>query len=386
MNPTLHLLSLLLLPLFAAAQEPGFGDEPAGPAATVARGTEATLLGSWVATGEDQERLEFRADGTLRVDGASLRYRVRGQRLTILAPGQALQGNVEVDAGTLTITLELADGSSRRERYRRVETAAGDPAPRERAGHATFVLPAGWRVARRDGDTVLLDPGFRPTDTLDALVLVTGGELAAGTRRRPVVDLLQQELRAVLADLAGQGIDVDAARAVVRPVRLPGGDGAEVELPGTAAGERPVTVWIGATRGPSHWSAVIAVMLRGKVAKFLPGARHVLFTTRFEAPDETADAATGSDGLDGLEFGDSSFGSDASLTTVYRFGAGGRMQRRTMFSSPLGGSDSQTPGTYVMRGDRVTMRCGDEVVEGRIERRGGDVVALHIGRAVYRRS
>lgn len=384
MNPTLTSLALLLLSLSAAAQEPGPGDEPT-PAAAPAQRPSAGLHGVWIATGEDAERLEFRQGGALLVDGTELRYTVRGDRLTIVAPGRTLRGTFRIEADTLSITLQL-DAGERTETYRREGGAAEQNAPRERAAGVLFELPVGWRVARRDGDAALLDPGFAPTDTLDALVLVVGGEVEAAQRRLSIVDLLRHHLRALAADLQQQGIEVDVRRANVRAAELPEGRGAEVELAGTAGGERPVTVWVGATRNDGRWMAVVAVVVKGQVDKFLPGARHVFTTAKFASEDAAEALPIGAGGaLAGLEFGSSSFGSDASLTTVYRFGNGGNVQRRTMFSSPMGGSDKQTPGTFALRGDVVTIRCGEDVVEGRLERRDGGIVALRIGGARYDR-
>ena len=384
MNPTLTSLALLLLPLAAAAQGADPVEEPVPAPAPVQRPADR-LLGVWNATGEDAERLEFRADGTLLVDGTALRYTVRGDRLTITAPGRTLRGSFRIEADTLSVTLQLDEGA-RTETYRREGGGAQQATAREQAAGVTFELPVGWRVARREGDVALLDPGFAPTDTLDALVLVVGGEVEAALRRLTVADLLRQELPALTADLAQQGIEVDVRRPNVRAVALPEGRGAEVELTGTAGGQRPVVVWVGATRNDGRWSAVVAVIVQAQVAKFLPGARHVLTTTKFSAQaGAEAAPAGGGEALAGLEFGSSSFGSDASLTTVYRFGAGGGMQRRTMFSSPFGGSDKQAPGTFTLRGDVVTIRCEDDVLEGRIERRGARIVALRIGGTRYDR-
>ena len=354
------------------------------PAATAVASTPqsaraAALVGTWRATDGDQGTLEFRVDGELHFSGGELRYSTRGNRLFLESDGGRVEGTWRIADGELTLTLPRPDGGRESGTYRRVEPAA----PREAVGRASFTLPSGWTIARRDGDLALVNPGFAETDTLDALVVVASEALAGADLARTVTALLESNLPALAADLREQQVEVEHRRAKVTALALPKLSGAEVTLAGRAGGVRPVTVWIGTTRDATAAASVLVVVLRGREDVYLPSARKLLESLLF-APDPQL-AAGDSPDLVGLEFGSSSFGSDSSLTTVYRFGANGAVTRRTMFSSPFGGSDSEVHGTYVQRGDRVTIRVDGEALEATLERRGAALTALRIGRAVHRR-
>lgn len=264
-----------------------------------------------------------------------------------------------------------------------------------RAGRAAFPLPRGWTEARRDGAVVIVNPGFRPEDELAAIVIVVAGELAANERERTLPTLLREQLPQLAEQMASQQVAIDLRRARVSTLDLPGHPAAELRAPGMA-GEHPVDVWIGARRDDTWSGCVITIVMREHRTRFLPGARTILDGMRFT--DAEGDA--GSDGgegapphdtpaaasdLAGAQFGRESFGSGASLTSVYTFGRNGALQRRTMFSSEWNSSDSTAPGTYRCDGDRVTLSVGDDVLQGTIERQGGRAVAIAIGGNRYRR-
>lgn len=268
----------------------------------------------------------------------------------------------------------------------RGETAISDlgHAPgREQVGPLRFALPDGWSVGRREGQVALINPGFAEADTLDALVVVAAAPLEAAARGQSVTALLQAQLPQIAVDLDQQQVEVDLRPAHVRSVALPKTAGAELQVAGRAGGQQPVTVWIGATKDDRHAATVMVVVVRGKESRFVPGAQRLLASLEFGA---ASSAASGAEELAGLEFGHASFGSGSSLTTVYSFGAGGSAQRRTMFSSSFGGTDSEAGGVFEQSGDGVTIRIGADVVEATIERQAGRVVALRIGGALYRRS
>ncbi len=386
MNPihTLLLFPFLSLSMAACAQEPSPnpGQDQPPVQAPAPSGLPAALLGCWLGTGDDHERLEFKADGTVLADGVLMAATCRGDRLTIEAGGQRVTATWRVAGDELTLALRRPDGSAARETYRRVEAAA--PA-REQVGAVQFELPVGWSVGRREGDIALINPGFAPTDTLDALIVVAVAPLADAARRQAITAVLQAQLPQVAVDLREQQVEADLRGVVVQAMALPNRAGAQLQVPGRAGGQQPVTVWLGATKDGRHSATVLLVVVRGKEDSFLPGARQLLSSIEFGAAAARAPAAGGGE-LAGLEFGHASFGSGSSLTTVYRFAAGGRAHRRTMFSSSIGGTDSEAGGGFEQRGDQVTIRIGADTVEATIERQGGQIVALRIGRALYRRS
>ncbi|MCC6673104.1 MAG: hypothetical protein IT458_18710 [Planctomycetes bacterium] len=396
MNPFATALPALLLVLAPAAQ---------GPAPDA-----SALLGSWRSQDEDQELLEFRAGGVVRVDRTTLRYRTQGSRLTLLAQGGSIQGTWRVSEPHLTVVLQTPDGEMRTGRYRRIGAAPGPaeevrdagggetrgraddstlgagalhegPVTPARAGRLAFGLPKGWSVARREGGNLLLNPGLKADDTLDALLVVLSGPLAPAERGTAIEALLRARLPDVAGELAGQEIEMDAAGARVAGFARAEGRGAEARTTGRTSSGKRVTVWIGAAQDGDHYAAVLAVVVQGREAAFLPGARRILHSLTFAPADATADA-----GLAGLEFGNSTFGSGSSLTTVYAFGADGSVRRRTMFSSSIGGTDSTATGTFTRRGDTLVLEIGDETIEARLELDAGLPVALRIGAVRYRRT
>lgn len=381
LNLTLKLT--LTLSLFTPIH--GFAASTAAgrPAATAPQSTRVhALVGTWQATGGNRAQLTFRADGTLVFSGGELRYSTRGNGLILESDGERIEGGWRVEDGELTLTLRGPDGAYESERYRRVEPAS----LREAVGRASFTLPLGWTVAHRDGDVVLVNPGFAETDTLDALVVVASEALAGADLDRTVTALLEAHLPALVADLREQQVEVEHRCAKVTALALPKLSGAEVTLAGHTGGARPVTVWIGTTRATTVAATVLVVVLHGQEDVYLPGARRMLESLQFtpEGKVETS-RAPGLAGLAGLEFGRSTYGSDSSLTTVYRFGTNSTVTRRTMFSSPFGGSDSEAHGTYVQNGDCATTRVDGETIEATLERGGADTTALRIGNAVHRR-
>ena len=259
--------------------------------------------------------------------------------------------------------------------------------PTEVVGNARFALPEGWSVLRGDGSVALLNPGFRSTDTLEALVVVASEPRPSRAAGSDAVALLREQLPKLAIDLEQQQVDCRLLPKSVVAGELPGGRPfAELRANGFAEGRRPVTVWLGALAGERDLALVLVVALRGKDERYVAGARQVLGGLQFGAPAAaSAKPYAAADELAGLEFGTESFGSDSSLTTVYKFGRGGALQRRTMFSSPFGGSDQEASGRYERTGDTVVVRVGDEVVRGVVQRRGTQVAALRIGGATYRR-
>lgn len=387
MNTVLHVFPLLLLALSTSGQAPFRDPAPALGRSSARVAAAEALLGVWVATGEDKERLEFRRGGVLLVDGVETRYRTNGNRLSIAIDGQSLTGTWRVVEPHLLITLSLPDGGSRSEGYRRETIQAAPDVRRERAaaGCATFELPNGWSIARTDDDSALLDLGLRAPDTLDALIVVTSGDLPDDVRNRPATELLRSRLSFIIAELAQLQVEFDPARIVVRAIALPGGNGAELTVGGTSGGEHPVSVWIGAARNETQFACVLAVVVAGREERFMPGAASVLRSLRFTAaaarPSDDAEPTS----LAGLRFGNEWISGTTSRTIEYTLGANGTVRARKMFSSSVGGSDRTTSGTFTVHGDALTMHIDNEVVEAAIERNGAEIQALRIGGTRYRR-
>lgn len=266
--------------------------------------------------------------------------------------------------------------------------------PPEAVGALRYSLPTGWSVATSEGAVAVLNPGFRAEDTLDALVVLAteprgaAEQAAEGRASATAVDLLRSRLAALAVDLQQQHVECRLTARAVRSVELASGiHGAELAVDGAVGGLRPATVWVAARADRDHVAVALVVALRGKSDTYVQATRrllgHAVFAVAEPAAAEAVDRTAAA--LAGLSFGSESFGSDASLTTVYAFGGGGMVTQRTMFSSPFGGSDKEERGRYEVRGDQVTIRIGEEVTIATLRRRGGQPASLQFGRATYRR-
>lgn len=249
-------------------------------------------------------------------------------------------------------------------------------------GAVALALPSGWRVDQRADDGAVLDTGLPPERARDAVVLLVGGELPAEAVGVSATELLRARLPDLAADLRGQGLTVALRRADVVAASCAAGAGAKVALSGRGVDGRTLAVEVHAAADRGRWAGIVAIAVPGAGDAALAGARQAFASLRF--PDGPApQGAPSTAALAGMEFGHATFGRDASLSTTYRFAAGGRVVRRTMFSSPVGSSDREEPGAYTLRGDVVVLRCGDDETTARVERRNGRVVALRIGQARY---
>jgi hypothetical protein len=338
------------------------------------------LLGTWrsAADAGKEERITFRTDRTLVLDGCSLRYAVDGERLSLTGESGTLNGSWRIRGDELTVTLEVPGEGERTERYRREAEHA-----KLRTGRVELEVPAGWTVTRETPVAALLNPGLAPTDTLDALVIVFHGPLGEAERRKELAQLVRARLPALAAELRGQAIECDFADVEPRRVAIASGDGVVVTAKGRAGGGRDVRIWLGATRDKDAFAAVLGVVVAARSGDYVPALRHAHETLRFT---KAADAGAQGAPLAGGEFGHSSFGSGGnSLSTVYAFDATGAVARRTMFSSSIGGSDSSRRGTWTTDGDVVRMTFSDGVTTARALVEGGRVTALQIGGARYAR-
>lgn len=374
------LLLTLLLPVLPAPAAPAQGSPPKVTPAAPADDAGA-LLGTWRSTGESGERLEFRAGGVLFVNDDALRYTATRRRLTLIVGDERVRGTWRVEGDELVLELAHPGGGTATERYARAGAAAS---ARAVVGAASFVLPAGWRLAHVEGDLALVDPGVTPGEVTEAHIVVASRALDERSAGRSAATQLAADLPDLVEDLAGQGVAVSAARPTPVARTFGAHPGAELTLQGRASGGDAVTVWIGRVRVEARDATALAVVLRGREDSYVAPARELLGSVAFAAP-EAASTGAATD-LAGLEFGHATFGSGSSLTTVYTFGPRGVVTRRTMFSSEFGGTDSEVSGSYTLDGQRVRIRVDGEAVEATLVREGRQVTGLRIGGAVYSRT
>ena len=333
------------------------------------------LLGTWRSTepGDSQEVLTFESGGTLRVDRTTVRYEVDGKKLRLVGDSGTVHGTWRVASGELIVTLELEEQGKHTARYRKDD-------PTLRVGRVSFTAPAAWTVARETEAGALLNPGFAPTDTLDALILVVHGHRHDRERGLGVTELVRGRLAELASELRKQAISIDLAAASMRLAKTAAGDGIVLESEGLANGDRKVSVWLGATSDTTGFAAVIGVLVSERVREFVPKLERLHASMRLQSPSVVVHP------LAGAEFGRATFGSGGnSLTTTYAFLGDGSVVRRTMFSSSIGGSDRSERGTWTLAGEALQMRFSGETTSARIVVESDRIVALRIGAARYPR-
>lgn len=279
------------------------------------------------------------------------------------------------------------------------QTPAGDPIEGQHSGPVTtfshprgwftFEMPAGWTVPNVGDEHLAINPGLASTDTLDALLIASFGELDAVSAALDASAVFTQAKTAIVQDLAAQSIQVIETGAAPRAVRLAHGTGITQEWPGKAAG-RDVRVWLGGLVHEGYYFTVAAVVVSGQESRFLPGVKRLLHSVNPRPPQRNTAAEQA---LVGSRFGAVDTrpgGSRGSFSSTMEFGTGNRVKKTMMMSGLVGlstdvGGASEEWGTYEVTGDEVTLsfRDGTDTLHLTIEQ--GQIVALVRGDRVYRR-
>jgi hypothetical protein len=256
-------------------------------------------------------------------------------------------------------------------------------------GWFTFEMPAGWTVPNAGDGHLAINPGLASTDTLDALVIASFGELDAASAQLDASAVFARARAAIVQDLAAQSIQVVETAAGPRAVRLAHGTGITQEWPGKAAG-RDVRVWFGGLVRDGHYFTVTAVVVSGQESRFLPGVKRLLHTVHPRPPQRNTAAEQA---LVGARFGAIDTrpgGSRGSFSSTLEFSAGNRVRKTMMISGLAGlstdvGGASEEWGTYEVTGDEVMLSFRDGADSLRLTIEQGQVVALVRGDRVYRR-
>jgi hypothetical protein len=256
-------------------------------------------------------------------------------------------------------------------------------------GWFSFEIPQGWSIGRQNDEGMLVNPGLAGSDTLDALVLVTWGELEADRARMDVASLFPTVKAAIIQDLAAQSIQVNDSGAGPRVVPLAHTSGLVQEWPGKAGG-RDVIVWFGGLVQDAHYFAVTAVVLAGKEERFLPGVRRLLYSVNARPPQRNAAAEQALAGAGYSAIETRPGGSRGSFSTIFEFSANNRVKKTMMMSGLVGlsadvGGSSEEWGTYEVVGDELTVSFRDGTDTLRLVVEGSQIVALARGERTYRR-
>jgi hypothetical protein len=251
-------------------------------------------------------------------------------------------------------------------------------------GWFSIDLPAGWTVSSQSEGGLAINPGLTRTDTLDALIAVTYGELDSGLAGATVTDAFRSVRPILLRDLQAQGIEIADDGAPPHAVTLAHAPGLVKQWSGRAGG-RDVQAWIGGVVQDGHYLAVLSVIVAGQEARFLPGVKRLLYSLQPRPPrrDPAIERA-----LEGAQFSASDMRPGGSFTTVFEFSAGNRI-RKTMIASGrgavLGGGASEEWGSYEVFGDEVRLSFRDETDALLLTIEQGRIVGLQRDGRIYRR-
>jgi hypothetical protein len=249
-------------------------------------------------------------------------------------------------------------------------------------GTFAFEVPSGWAITSQENGLTAFDGGV-PGGQRDLAVLVYYRDLDETQSHLSAERLLELELAGLKKSLVLQGIGtLDSFTRDPHALALAGDPAAEAACLGTWGGS-PVTAWIGARRASPRFFVVIGIEPRSRgPGRAIAGAKRMLLSAR--VPPRPSGSAVAS-AIAGRRFGNTSFYSSGSMSTIYEFGAGGTVSLKTLTSfSGVGGSESTKRGRYQIVGGSVRMTFDDgDVEEAEVETNAGGVSAIRIGRARY---
>jgi hypothetical protein len=253
-------------------------------------------------------------------------------------------------------------------------------------GYFRCDMPRGWSVEGQTEGALLVNPGLQETDTLEGLVFITYGELEERDRGTDIAQLLTLREPEMRADLEAQGLTLTKPAKPARKVAVGERAGAELEWRGQGA-NGGVTVWCGALVEREYYLAVVALVMEGKEAQYVPGAKRMFRSLEPKAPEPNPRLERG---LAGATFGKStSFGDSGSMTTTYAFSSDGTVRRETLVSGPTPtgdiGGDVETAGRFRAVGKLVYMQFRDGQEVARYEGPEEKPTGLRFGESLYPR-
>ena len=256
-------------------------------------------------------------------------------------------------------------------------------------GWFSIDLPMPWSVTRQDESSLVINPGFTAADTLDALIVVSYGELAAGQDGSDIADLFESVRPSILQDLASQGIEVHEGDRRPGRVALANAMGLVQQWRGQAGG-RDVIAWFGGLSSSGCYLTVTAVMLATSLRRFLPGTKRLLYSVQPRPPQRDVAAERALESAEFSAFETRPGGSRGSFSTILEFGSGNSLKKTIILSGTLGlttdvGGSSEEWGTYQVIGDEVWLSFSGARDDLTLVSEQGHIVALERDGRTYRR-
>lgn len=253
-----------------------------------------------------------------------------------------------------------------------------------------FEMPRGWTVHSQDDTGMLLNPGLRETDTLDAILGLMWGRLEKQDHNVPVATVIEGKLPQLRAALAQQGLTAGDPEGKIATYRGKDVPGAVVTLRARTQSGQNVLVWIGGIVKRDGWISVSGVLLDSSLDKYLPKLKRIFTSLEPKPPERNPKLEAV---LVGATFASVQHGRvvESSHAATYSFGAGGGVTRRLMsnVSSQPGMpgvmTDAETSGSYEVCGDVLFLYFQSGQETGQVVLRGDQAVAIRIGNGEYPR-
>ncbi len=344
------------------------------------------LIGTW---SEESATLRLDADGNATIDGAPATWRRFGSKKLRFKRG----GEVERPRFTLEgnkLTVQWKDGAKT---YERAATGFPEIPPALEAGkkepgkgklwkhprdYFTCVMPERWRVEAIDDWVMVVDPGLKGKETLEAIVFVGWGELEGKEKGKTPVQLMQQYEGEWLRQLAADGLRLGKAKAAPRRVLVGDVPGAEQEWSGKAQNGQKIRLWSGGIVKRDAFLYVAALAVEGKEAEYFPKAKH-LFLSVIPTPPERnrkleqklagkaiASTENNASGGTGWQY---SFRDDGSVKSFWYLTG--------VVGLDVADANQEEWGSYEIFGDALYIYLKSGQIEGRVETdRTGNPVAL----------
>ncbi len=254
----------------------------------------------------------------------------------------------------------------------------------------SFTLPKGWSVEELGEEIVLINPGLKEGDTLDAIPLMGWGLLEGDDLRRSPAQLITSHEREWLAEMRKDGMKLKKATTPPERVLVDGVPGAQQEWVGSAGG-KSLRMWLGAIVKGEAFLFTAVVVMDEKRDQYIPLSKQMFLSVKPTPPERNRKLERA---LVGRKVVSSSFIGDRldvpdSFSWSYTFKEDGSMKYAWYMSGGYGidmiasCSDSEW-GSYEIYGKEVFifLQSGQQVGELVLE--DGVPVAMKLKGSRYR--
>lgn len=379
------------------------------PVGASGQGADEELLGTWTGRSSNVrgQVLVLEEGGKGSLAGQKLSWRVSSKgKITYSVAGESATLAYRLQGSTLSFVEEGETSRFRRtgEKKKKDEPEEQEPGKEVRGpgeplassgplegvddgaatrhehprGWYSFDLPVGWEIAEQNDDGLLINPGL--TTTLDAILLVTHGELDEAETNAEVTRLLDQHAPELLAELAGQGIRLDKARKPSRKVTVGEVPGAVQRWTGKTGDGKPVTLWVGGVTKREYWLGVSLIVLGAEEDTFLPGAKRLFSTLELAPPERNRKLEQA---LFGRSFAHTDNSSSGSFSTTYELRGDLTVFKQSFFSAGEISSSTEDTGRWEIVGDEIYLYFQDGQKGGRLVLQGGQATAVMFGDTRY---